>query len=349
MNVKLITQDISFRRIPLGLWGVDRTLLGNKMDKGLPVPSMIELYGAEHTGKSTFAMYIAAKVAGGEEVVYCDFEGTTMMAPDYAVNVMRNAGFIGTLRFVDAAEKVKGKTVHRTHEAMFQETLERMYEPQVRVAIVDSIGMFTPATEKKKKLGERDVGQRPRTIADASREIRWILRETYIAGHEPKVFIFVNHTHPTIGGSGGFWTPGGVTKQAAADIRLFIRRRENDIPDGASNFLAIVQAQKMKIGGKSGARQAYLFFVPNYGISPEMTAIMDGVDWGVVDRKATVKVRDENGDMESIGYMSKLVDSAVAGKDKTKFKKVIEALEREEARGVEPEMGLEETEEQGDE
>jgi recombination protein RecA len=297
---KIIMQEAKFERVPLGLYTVDKAL-GLKEDDGIPIPSLAEIYGDEHTGKTTFVLYACSQVAGDEqEIVFCDVEGT--MTKDYAANVVDNAGFNGTLRFIDSAEKVKGVMVHRPHEDMLQESMDRLMEEQVKCGLLDSIGLFQTATAHAKDLGERDVGQKPKTFNDASRRLAWILRETAIAQQEAKLYWYINHAHPNIGGP-GFYTPGGLTKDKVANVRLWIRRRESDVPDGSGNFVSLLRVQKLKQGGKSSAREGYVFFIPDYGVSREMTAVIDCVALGLANRtSANVLLGDQK--MGRIGTLA---------------------------------------------
>lgn len=311
MSLKVIMQEAKFERVQTGLWSFDRAV-GFRGAYGVPIPALIELYGQEHTGKSTFALYLASRLDPKCEVVYCDVEGT--MTEDYAHSVAAHSGFDGTLRFIDSVEKVRGKEVHRLHEDMIEETLDRMMEPGVRAGILDSIGMYLPAPEKAKKVGKRSVGQKAKTIAQVSRELAFILRETAVA-QDSKLFIYVNHTHPNIGGH-GFYTPGGNTKQAAANLRLWIRRVENDIPEGTGNFVAEVAVHKLKIGGAAAWRKGLVYFIPGYGVSPEMTRLHDGIDQGVIQTAGgwykTKWVDDKTGEVEwkSVGRLRELAEKA---------------------------------------
>ena len=48
-------------RLPLGLYSIDKAF-GFRGDVGLPLRSVVELYGPSHSGKTTFALDIASRV-----------------------------------------------------------------------------------------------------------------------------------------------------------------------------------------------------------------------------------------------------------------------------------------------
>lgn len=316
----MIVDDFKSRRVMLDLPLVDERVLGFQGQTGLLLPTLLEMYGPEHSGKSTTALYMGAKVAGDGEIVFCDTEGTTAMTPDYAKTVVEHAGFTGTLRFISMVKKGK----MRPHEEMLQEAYEYMLEPNVRVGVLDSIGLFTPTTELKKKVGERDVGQKPKSIADLSRKLMYALRETALFS-EPKLFIYVNHKHPEIGGQ-GFWTPGGLTKQQAAGVRLWLRRRESDVPEGTGNFCSSITAQKLKVGSGHPGRTGHIYFVPGFGIVPQMSALFDALDDEILKRPPggiiKTKVNGEWVDMDKIGT---LLGKALEGNYEA-FEPIYEAL-----------------------
>ena len=60
-DIKFIGDIYPVQRVLTGLWSLDRAL-GFRGDNGVPLRSLFELYGHEHSGKSTLAWYIAAKV-----------------------------------------------------------------------------------------------------------------------------------------------------------------------------------------------------------------------------------------------------------------------------------------------
>ena len=289
------------------LWSLDRAL-GFKSDVGLTVRSLIELYGPPATGKSTLGKYLMAQLSPEGKIWIADVEGT--LDKKYAKQALENAGFKGILCVSDYKNTDKRKPLLRSHEEQLQDAIDALLEDDVNAGMLDSIGMFNPIIAQKKDLGERTVGQRAMTMADASRRICAWLRIV----ERPKLFIYINHTHPNIGGR-GFDTPGGETKKYAANVRMWIRRIESDIPADTGNFLAEVRVQKLKVGSANPSRKGLVYFIPGYGVSKEMTDVFDCINEGVAKREATVKLKqydDKKGDFvwNSMGRIGDLAAKA---------------------------------------
>ena len=296
-------------RFRTGLWSLDKAL-GFRGDEGMPLRSLVELYGNEHSGKSTLAWYLSAKVKSEGTIWIADLEGT--LDPKYIKEVVEHAGFQGTVRISDYSETKRGNKSMRSHEAQLQEAIDALLEDGVNAAVIDSIGMFFPIVDRSKDLGERSVGQRAKTIADASRRVIAWLRIT----ETPKLAFYINHVHPNIGGR-GFDTPGGETKKFAANVRMWLRRIESDIPEGSGNFLAEARIQKLKFGGASSDRRGLVFFIPGFGVSPEMTAVFDCIRLGLAERGAVIK-------MEQMDADDKKFKSTTMGRVETRKERAME-------------------------
>ncbi len=306
-QVEVIGDSYPTQRIATGLWSFDRAL-GFKGDLGVPLRSLFELYGFEASGKSTLSWFISAKISKGGTIWIADLEGTADKA--YIKNVVENAGFEGTVRIADYINKDKRKHQMRSHEEQIQDAIDALLDNGVNAAIIDSIGLFTPIVERGKDLGERSVGQRAKTIADASRRIAAWLR----IAEEPKLCFYINHVHPNIG-SHGYSTPGGMTKMYASNVRVWLQRIDSKVPEGSGNFLAEARVQKLKFGGANPKRKGLVYFIPGFGVSKQMTDVFDCIGQGIAKREATVKLKqydDKKGDFvwNSMGRIGDLAAKA---------------------------------------
>ena len=147
------------------------------------------------------------------------------------------------------------------------------------------------------------MGQRAKTIADAS---RWLAAGLRVV-EDPKLMVYINHTHPNIGGR-GFITPGGNTKTYLANTRVWIRVVDSDRPTATGNFLAEAKVQKLKHGGTHAERRGWIYFVPGYGVARGMTAVFDCNKFGLADLGAVVRL-----DGESHGRLRQLIAAELAG------------------------------------
>jgi len=150
-------------------------------------------------------------------------------------------------------------------------------------------------------------------MADWSRDIVAWLR----AAKRPNLIIGINHALPPIGGQ-GYIAPGGETKNFAANARLRMWRTENF--EGGI-FVAKVKAEKLKYGGVSKRRIGHICIIPEWGVSPDLSAMFDCFELGLAERSTTVKIGKK-----SLGYLEKtLFKAAVEGKH-AKFEPFYELL-----------------------
>ncbi len=288
-----------------GLWSWDRAI-GFQGELGTPDRGIIELYGDEHTGKSTLAYYLISKRAGAGAIVVCDLEGS--IDAKYIEQVSDTAGHKGPIRVVNYSELKKGQQVPRTHESMVEEAIDALLDDDVDASLVDSYGAFASIASRAKHLGERTVGQEARTLNEAAKRVQTWLRNNDIG----KWYFVINHTSPNIGGGGGFTTPGGRKTKYLAIVRAWIRRKANDWPAGTGNFVAEITFQKLKYGIKG--RKCWVYFIPGYGISREMTAVYECIEMKLAKKDAVIKLEVMDGEDKQIKWMSQGRISTLARK-----------------------------------
>src|SRR3990167_1979528 len=83
-EIEIIGDIYPVTRVVTGLWSFDRAL-GFRGDNGIPLRSLIELYGHEHSGKSTLGWYLSSKVNPTGTVWVADIEGT--LSREYIIEV----------------------------------------------------------------------------------------------------------------------------------------------------------------------------------------------------------------------------------------------------------------------
>ncbi len=303
-------------RVRSGLWSWDRAV-GFQGELGTPDRGIIELYGDEHTGKSTLAYYLISQRAGSGAIVVADLEGS--IDANYIEQVSTTAGHRGPIRIVDYTESKKGKTVPRSHEAMVEEAIDALLEDDVVASLVDSYGAFASIAARGKHLGERTVGQEARTLNEAAKRVQTWLR----TNDNGKWYFVINHTSPNIGGH-GFSTPGGRKTKYLAIIRAWIRRKANDWPKGSGNFVAEITFQKLKYGIKG--RKCWVYFIPGYGISKEMTAIYECIEMKIAKADTVVKLEVMDGEDKKFKWISQGRISTLARKalDPDKYRKTFQ-------------------------
>jgi len=274
-------------RRPLGLYSIDRAL-GFQGNWGLPGRSVIEIYGNEEVGKTTFILYAGARWDVDGSIHYADIEGK--LDRGYTKEVLANAGFNGEFYVPEHGDK-KRKTGVNPHERQLQEVLDKFPKGKATVGVLDSIGSFFTTPEEKKPLDERTVGQRAKVINNAARQLMARLR----VADDPKLFFLINHKHDKIGGTmSGVFTPGGKTKNFACNVRLWMYRVDSKFDSWPGSFLAEMRVVKLTHGGADPSRKGLVFIIPGYGVSQEMTAVFDCVTLGLAKRGAKLSLNGEN-------------------------------------------------------
>jgi recombination protein RecA len=309
MTVSVQGQINHYQRVRTGLYSLDY-LLANRNELGYPLRTAMELYGPPGVGKSTLAMALAGivcKATDQKKITIADLE--TALEEQHMAATLEHVGFDGILHVVEAIDK---KQKGRTHEAILREAIDSLMLDTGAV-IIDSVGAIIPNAEMENDLEAANMGRRAQLVAKA---VRRILAKLRIAP-EPRVVFMVNHMYQAIGYRGHI-TPGGDAKGYAVANRLVLKRKET-LDDGSSHVQ--LKVEKLRYGGVVPNRKGYVFIIPNYGVSREMTAVFDCFESGKAERKTVVKI-----DGTSYGRLSALVEKARSG-DHEIFKPFFAALE----------------------
>jgi RecA/RadA recombinase len=302
-----------------GLYSVDKAV-GHRED-GLPLRTIVEIYGNEHVGKSSVAQYWGARIREEGKVGIMDTEGALDL--DYVKGVFSRAGFKGTVKVVDHAYKKRNsdKLIARPHEVMAQELADYLVDPDYNAIILDSLGMWIPLAEAEGDIGDAIMGRRAKAIAQFSRRCASHL----LVAEDPKAVFIVNHVLANLS-SRGHYTPGGKTKGYAANVRLYMWRNEN-FDDGC--FQAKMKVEKLRFGGTNKDRVGQVFIIPGVGVAAGMTAVFDCVNLGLAKRESVVKYKAEkSGEVvwNSAGRIGTLIEAERKG-DMKKFKPFFKLLE----------------------
>jgi RecA/RadA recombinase len=307
-------------RLVTGLYSFDRAFINKDGEIGFPLGKMTEIWGATHIGKSTVTYSIAALIAHQLEnnIVLADLED---FDPEFLIAVCSTNGFSGEVHSV----------LDDTDEKTLDTMLDALQESYC-VGILDSVGAISPHGERKGSLGEANMGQRAKLMAQFSRRGIFILRSS----DNPKSIFMINHQHPTIGGFGmGYKPPGGETKGYLSSIRISLKRlyipkqgkrlynktSEQRFPEGSYCVHGIVKKNKWGLEGL----EFNLFVLSGRGVHRGLTAVLDGFMLGKVTRsRSAIKIGDE-----SYGSLPSLIEEAQAGND-TVFEPFFDVLKENE-------------------
>ena len=274
------------------------------MGKGL------EVFGPTNCGKSTIVYGLAGLIASDKDrhIALADLEG---FDPDFLTTVLENAGFSGDVQYIQRDDD----------EEVLDELVSVLRKPQGKyvVGILDSIGAVSPIAEQEGAIGEAVMGRRARILAQFTRKCLKILRNP----DAPTIFM-INHAYPRIGGK-GVDTPGGEVKKYLASMRVQVKRKYykgkyEEFPDGSYIIEGLVI--KNRWGYKDN--KFWLFVLAGKGIHKGLTAMYDGIQLGLVDRKRVISIGETK-----FGYLKDVVTKAQEGDDEF-FEPFFEVLRNQE-------------------
>lgn len=173
---------------------------------GVPRGRIVEIFGAESSGKTTLALQIVAEaqLSGG----ICAFvDAEHALDPDYARNIGVN---------IDQLYVSQPGTGEEALEIM--DALVRT--GAIDVIVLDSVAALVPKAEIEGEMGDAHVGIQARLMSQAMRKIGGSISKT------GTVAIFINQLREKIGVMYGNpeTTPGGRALKFWASVRLDVRR-----------------------------------------------------------------------------------------------------------------------------
>ena len=175
---------------------------------GYPKGRIIEIYGPESSGKTTFALQAIAEVQKeGGRAAFIDAEHA--LDPVYA----KNLG-------VDINELLLSQPDTGEQALEICEALVR--SEAVNIIVIDSVAALVPQAEIDGEMGDSHVGLQARLMSQALRKLSGTINKTKTTA------IFINQLREKVGVMFGNpeTTPGGRALKFYATIRLDVRRGE---------------------------------------------------------------------------------------------------------------------------
>src|SRR5574344_1731983 len=180
---------------------------------GYPKGRIIEIYGPESSGKTTFALHAIAEVQKtGGRAAFIDAEHS--LDPVYAHNLGVNTDEL-LLSQPDTGEQAL-------------EICDALVKSEaVSIIVIDSVAALVPQAEIDGEMGDSHVGLQARLMSQALRKLAGTISKTNTTA------IFINQLREKVGIMFGNpeTTPGGRALKFYASVRLDIRRNEQ-IKDG---------------------------------------------------------------------------------------------------------------------
>jgi recombination protein RecA len=175
---------------------------------GYPRGRIVEVYGPEGSGKTTFALHaIAEAQKKGGTAAFIDAEHA--LDPVYAANLGVNIDEL-LLSQPDTGEQ--GLEIA---EALIR-------SGAIDIVVIDSVAALVPEAEIQGDMGASHVGLQARLMSQAMRKLSGIISKTNV------VAIFINQIREKVGVMFGNpeITPGGRALKFYSTIRLEVRRGE---------------------------------------------------------------------------------------------------------------------------
>ena len=176
--------------------------------QGYPKGRIIEIYGPESAGKTTFALHaIAEAQKQGGIAAFVDAEHALDPAYAQALGVNLDEVFI--------SQPDTGEQALEIAEALVR-------SGAIDILVVDSVAALVPRAEIEGEMGDSHVGLQARLMSQALRKLSGAINQT------KTVAIFINQIREKVGVMYGNpeTTPGGRALKFYSTIRLEVRRGE---------------------------------------------------------------------------------------------------------------------------
>ena len=232
---------------------------------GYPKGRIIEIYGPESSGKTTFALHAIAEVQkNGGRAAFIDAEHA--LDPVYA----KNLG-------VDINELLLDQPDTGEQALEICEALVR--SEAVNIVVIDSVAALVPQAEIDGEMGDAHVGLQARLMSQALRKLSGTISKTKTTA------IFINQLREKVGVMFGNpeTTPGGRALKFYSTIRLDVRRSESlKIGDGIVGNKTTIKVVKNKVAPPF--KTAVVDIMYGEGVSHEGEIIDLGTDCGILEK-----------------------------------------------------------------
>ena len=232
---------------------------------GYPKGRIIEIYGPESSGKTTFALHaIAEAQKAGGYAAFIDAEHA--LDPKYAKALGVN------IEDLVLSQPDSGEQALEIAEALIK-------SGAIDIIVIDSVAALVPEAEINGEMGDSHVGLQARLMSQAMRKLSGIISKTKC------VAIFINQIREKVGVMYGNpeTTPGGRALKFYSTIRLDVRRGEQ-LKNGseAVGNKTVVKVVKNKVAPPFKVAEVEIIY--GEGISKIGELIDAAVNMGIINK-----------------------------------------------------------------
>lgn len=232
---------------------------------GYPKGRIIEIYGPESSGKTTFALHAIAEIQKqGGRAAFIDAEHS--LDPSYAKNLGVNINEL-LLSQPDTGEQA----------LEICEALVRSHA--INIIVIDSVAALVPKAEIDGEMGDSHVGLQARLMSQALRKLSGTINKTNT------IAIFINQLREKVGIMFGNpeTTTGGRALKFYSSIRLDVRRSEAlKMGDGIVGNRTTIKVVKNKVAPPF--KSAVVDIMYGEGVSKTGEIVDLGVEAGVIEK-----------------------------------------------------------------
>ncbi|KUK51510.1 MAG: recombinase RecA [bacterium] len=232
---------------------------------GIPRGRIVEIYGAESSGKTTLALQVVAQAQkNGGMAAYIDAEHA--LDPSYATKLG-----------VDIDNLLVSQP--DTGEQALEITEKLVSSGSIDVVVIDSVAALVPKAEIEGDMGDSHMGLQARLMSQALRKLTAVINRSKTA------VIFINQVRYKIGVMFGnpMTTPGGLALKFHASVRLEVRRISS-IKVGDEDVGNNIEVKVVKNKVAPPFKKAYVSIYFGEGISKYGELIDLGTSLNIIEK-----------------------------------------------------------------